>query len=62
VDALLVNKRPSEYEEATRIVVDLRDAATHVGRRGAFDARIADLRRRYYNRPGFLQRLAGAGL
>jgi hypothetical protein len=61
VDALVSNKQPKCYEQAVKILVDLRDLAGR-GTAGAFTLRIEALREAHAKKPSFLQRLAKAGL
>jgi hypothetical protein len=59
---LIDAKQPKPYDEAVSLLVQLRDLAIHQRRVQEFEGRVADIRARYSNRPGLLQRLAKAGL
>jgi hypothetical protein len=48
------------YDQAVRLVLDLRQLAARAGEQAAFDARVAGLRQRYSRRRGFLDRLGRA--
>jgi hypothetical protein len=48
------------YDQAVRLVLDLRQIAVRAGELAAFDGRIAGLRQRYARRRGFLDRLGRA--
>lgn len=53
--------KPKDYDEALRVLIDLRDLAARDGIPG-FQRRLDELRQRYARRPAFLARLEKAGL
>lgn len=62
VDALIATKRPADYDEAVRLLVDLRDLHAQSGRSAAFATRLGELREQHARKPSFVQRLDRAGL
>jgi hypothetical protein len=62
VDALIETKRGKEYDQAVRVLSDLRDLSAHQGRPAVFAARLGPLRERYAKRSSLVQRLDRAGL
>jgi predicted GIY-YIG superfamily endonuclease len=61
VDGLVATKQPKNYDQAVRILVDLRDLAAR-GKNGDFGLRIAALRQAQAKKPSFIERLRKAGL
>jgi hypothetical protein len=61
VDSLVATKQPKNYDQAVKILVDLRDLAAR-GKRGDFGLRIEALRQAQAKKPSFIERLRKAGL
>ncbi|MCU0661712.1 MAG: hypothetical protein MUC50_05225 [Myxococcota bacterium] len=61
VDGLVATKQPKNYDQAVKILVDLRDLADR-GKRGDFGLRIEALRQAQSKKPSFMERLQKAGL
>jgi hypothetical protein len=61
VDTLAATKQPKNYDQAVKILVDLRDLAAR-GKGGDFGLRIEALRRAQAKKPSFIERLRKAGL
>jgi hypothetical protein len=62
VRELIAQKHAKAYDEAVRLLVELRDLAHHSGRRADFDAQISTIKKDYHNRPALLARLQEAGI
>jgi hypothetical protein len=62
VDALIATKQPGRYDEAVKLLCDLRDLGVQKGRVGEVQARILKLREEHAKKPSFLERLKKAGL
>lgn len=62
VDALIGTTRPSDYDAAVALLVDLRDAGEREGRTAEFAQRIGALRDAHAKKPSLLLRLSKAGL
>ncbi|MCW6006898.1 hypothetical protein K1W54_20255 [Micromonospora sp. CPCC 205371] len=62
VTQLIETKKTSEYDVAVGLLRDLHELAWREGEPDTFDKRLRDLRQRYANRPGLLQRINHAGL
>lgn len=62
IEKLLEIKRAREYDEATQLLVDLRDISVPRGTTEAFRARVQDLRLRHSTKRSFLDRLDRAAL
>lgn len=62
VQALLDERKAKAYEEATRLLVQLKELADYTGARGSFAGRLSELCENSRNRPAFLARLKGAKL
>lgn len=61
VDSLVATKQPKNYDQAVKILVDLRDLAAR-GKSGDFGLRIEALRQTHAKKPSFIDRLRKAGL
>jgi hypothetical protein len=61
VDSLVATKQPKNYDQAVKILVDLRDLAAR-GKGGDFGLRIEALRQAQAKKPSFIERLRKAGL
>ena len=61
VDGLVATKQPKNYDQAVKILVDLRDLAAR-GKSGDFSLRIEALRQAQSKKPSFIERLRKAGL
>jgi hypothetical protein len=62
VDALIATKQPGRYDEAVRLLKDLREVAARAGRQAEAEARLARLREQHAKKPSFLARLKAADL
>ncbi len=62
IDVLIATKRPSDYDEAVRLLKDLRDLAARGGRAAEAVQRITRLRDAHARKPTFVERLRRAGL
>lgn len=61
VDTLVASKQPKGYDQALRLLVDLRDLDAR-GKGGEFRLRIEALRQAHARKPSFIERLEKAGL
>jgi len=61
VDSLVATKQPKNYDQAVKILVDMRDLAAR-GKSGDFGLRIEALRQAQAKKPSFIERLRKAGL
>jgi hypothetical protein len=61
VDGLVATKQPKNYDQAVKILVDLRDLAAR-GKGSDFGLRIEALRQAQSKKPSFIERLRKAGL
>lgn len=57
VDALIATKQPRRYDEAVKLLGDLRDLGARRGDAGQIEARIRRLCEAHSNKPSFLRRL-----
>ena len=62
VDFLITTKQPGKYDEAVKLLHDLRDLALREGRSGEVEARLLRLREEHARKPSFIERLKRAGL
>jgi hypothetical protein len=62
VDASIATKRPSEYDAAVQLLVDLRDLHARSDRAAQFEPRLNHLREQHARKPSLLQRMDQAGL
>ncbi len=62
VDANIATTRPGRYDEAVRLLCDLRELAVRGGRASDVEAQILQLCERHAGKPSFLERLRRAGL
>ncbi|MCI0491022.1 MAG: hypothetical protein L0229_30905 [Blastocatellia bacterium] len=62
VFALIAEKKTKAYEEAVKILVDLRDVADHFGHSEHFESRISQIHEDYSRLSGLTRRLDQAGL
>lgn len=62
IDELIATKQPGRYDEAVKLLYDLRDLGVQEGRAGEVEARISRLREEHAKKPSFLARLKKAGL
>ena len=62
VDALIATKQPGKYDEAVKLLCDLRDLGGQKGRAEEVTARLLRLREEHAKKPSFLRRLEKAGL
>ena len=61
VDSLIATKQPSSYDQAVKILLDLRDLDAR-GEGGHFRMRLDTLRHAHARKPSFIERLRKAGL
>jgi hypothetical protein len=61
VDALIATKHPKSYDQAVRLVLDLRDVAARENG-GDFRSRLDSIRTTHARRPALIERLKKAGL
>ena len=61
VDGLVTTKQPKNYDQAVKILVDLRDLAAR-SKGGDFGLRIEALRQSHTKKPSLIERLRKAGL
>jgi hypothetical protein len=62
VESLIGQKQARPYDEATKLLVDLRDLAIHQNRLSNFQERFLEIREKYSNRPTLMGRFSRAGL
>lgn len=62
VDALIATKQPGRYDEAVKLLCDLRDLALRGGRGSEVEARLLRLCEEHARKPSFMERLRKAGL
>ncbi len=62
VEALVEAKKAKEYDDAVRLLGDLKDLAARAGSAGEFAGRVGELRARHTKKPSFVQRLDQASL
>ncbi len=62
VEDLLATRSPTKHDEATRLLVDLREVCVRGGRQEAAAKRIRRLREQHANGPALIDRLRKAGL
>lgn len=62
VEALIAAKQPGKYDEAVKLLGDLRDLGLRPRRAGAVEARLRQLREEHARKPSFIERLKKAGL
>jgi hypothetical protein len=62
VDALIATKQPGKYDDAVKLLKDLRDIAIRAGRQGEVEARLVRLREQHAKKPRLVARLQAAGL
>jgi hypothetical protein len=61
IDGLVATKQPRNYDQAVKLLIDLRDLAA-LGKHGEFSLRIATLRQAHARKPSLIERLERAGL
>jgi len=62
VEILISTKQPKNYDQAVRLLVDLRDLASRKGKMDEFVRRLSVLRAAQARKPSFIERLSKAGL
>jgi hypothetical protein len=62
IDRLIATKQPAKYDEAVKLLCDLRDVANRSKRGRHLAARIKRIQAQHAKKPSFLHRLARAGL
>jgi hypothetical protein len=62
VETLISTKQPKSYDQAVRLLIDLRDLATRKGKMVEFKARLDALRAAQTRKLSFIERLRRAGL
>ena len=62
VENLISTKQPKSYDQAVRLLIDLRDLASRKGKMDEFGPRLSALRAAQARKPSFIKRLRKAGL
>ncbi len=62
VDALIATKKPAAYDEAVRLLGDLKDLGARSGRIAEVQTRIQHIREEHSKKPSLIERLQRAGL
>jgi hypothetical protein len=62
VGALILTKQPGRYDEAVKLLCDLRDLAIRSGQASAVEARILRISEEHARKPSLIERLRKAGL
>jgi hypothetical protein len=62
VDALIATKQPGKYDQAVKLLCDLRELGLHLGRGDETQVHLRRLCEEHARKPSFLDRLKGAGL
>jgi hypothetical protein len=62
VDTLIAAKQPSRYDDAVKLLKDLRDVAIRAGRQEEIKARLVRLHEQHARKPSLVARLQAAGL
>jgi hypothetical protein len=62
VVALIEKKQVKAYDDAVKLLLELRELAQHIRQMDGFKARINQIYEDYRSRPGLLSRLGHAGL
>lgn len=57
VDVLIATKQPGRYDEAVKLLLDLRDLSLREGRAEEVEARLLRLREEHARKPSFIERL-----
>ena len=59
---LIKTKRQADYDEAVKLLVDLRDIDKGKGNEMAFKGKLGDIREKHLRKPSLIRRLKEAGL
>ncbi len=62
IEGLIATKQPKRYDEAVKLLIDLRDLAQREGKDDKFRMRIETIHAVHARKPSFLERLGKAGL
>ena len=62
VDVLIKTTRPSNYDEAVKLLVDLRDLSKKVGKEKIFEERLRSIRKKHSRKPSFVRCMKNVGL
>ncbi len=62
VEGLIATRQPKRYDQAVKLLVDLRDLAQHDSRSAGFDLKLEAIRDAHSGKPTFIDRLKKAGL
>ncbi len=62
VDGYINSKQPTKYDEAVKLLVDLRDLNKKTGKEKAFNKKLKTICENHYRKMAFLNRLHKAGL
>ena len=62
VATLIDSKQPAKYDEAVKLLVDLRDLNKAAGKQSVFNAKLQKIREKHHRKPTFLDRLKRKGL
>ena len=62
IDSLILTKKPKEYDEAVKLLIDLRDLAKRNKTTGEFKARLLEIRNKNCRKPSLMSRINSAEL
>jgi FtsZ-interacting cell division protein YlmF len=62
IDSLILTKKPKDYDEAVKLLVDLRDLGKKNKTTGEFKARLLEIRNKHNRKPSLMSRIDFAGL
>ena len=62
MDALIDSKQPAKYDEAVKLLVDLRDLNKKTGKEKAFNRKYKTICENHHRKVSFLNRLQKTGL
>jgi hypothetical protein len=62
IDGLINTKRQTDYDEAVKLLVDLRDINKGKGNDTTFKGKLADIREKHSRKPSLIRRLKDSGL
>jgi len=62
VNELIITKQPAKYDEAIKLLIDLRDLSKKTGRQKTFKQKLITLSQAHYRKVSFMDRIQKAGL
>lgn len=62
VDSLILTKKPKDYDEAVRLLIDLKDLAKKNNTTGLFKSKLMAIRENHSRKSSFINRIDSAGL